>query len=290
MSFNSFQVGPNSTPKTIKAIIGLTILFSILISVVPKDYLFHLLGLSSQGIKDGLYFQLFTNLFIIPNNVISFGFVFHLLFNCYLIWVFGSSVVEWKGLKHFIALLIICGIPSSFVALYVMGFGSVFTFAGSTILVYAFSMAWLMLHSDAKILLFFTLPFKAKWLVLGAMALNLLSLLSQENYVYLLSYLSSSVLAYLYSLIVWQKQSPFNFLKKMEKAVISLLQKGKIGKRKDNSFHQSKIYDFSTGEPIIDDDEFMDAMLSRIALYGEDILTKEERNRMDEIALKKKPK
>ncbi len=289
MSFNSFQVGPTSTPRIIKVLILLTIIVSLFVATVPKDYLFNLLGLSVKGAKNGLYFQIITNLFIIPDKTISFGFVINLLFNSYLIWVFGSAIIELKGLKHFLFLSVISGILSSTVALYIMSFSPFFVFAGSTILVYAFSMAWLMLHSDAKILLFFALPFSAKWLILGAIGLNLLSLLSQENYVYFFSYLSSAFFAYLYALLIWQKHGPLNFLKKIEKKLIHIMQKCKIKNKKDKAFHPSKIYDINTREPILDDDAFMDAMLSRISIYGEDILTKEERKRMDEIA-KKEPK
>lgn len=288
MSFNPFQAGPNATAKTIKIIISLTIILTLITAVAPK-YLSAILGLSYSGLKDGFFFQLFTNLFIIPDLTISLGFIFHLFFSCYLIWVFGSSIIDWKGNKHFIALFLLTGIISSLVAVYIMSLSSTnAVYFGSNAVLYALSMAWLMLHSDAKIFLFFTLPFKAKWLILGTMAINLLSLLSNEIFSQFFSYLSAAVVAYLYSLFIWQKQSPINFLKKAEQSIINFIHRKKLKKsKKEKVFHQSKIYDFETKKPILDDDDFMDSMLNRIALYGKEILTDEEKKRMDEIASKK---
>jgi len=49
----------------------------------------------------------------------------------------------------------------------------------------------------------------------------------------------------------------------------------------------NKVVDFKTGQPILDDDQFMDAMLARISLYGESVLTPDEKNRMRKISERK---
>ena len=165
-------------------------------------------------------------------------------------------------------------------------FSSSYIFLGGSIIIYAITMAWLMLHSDAKILLFFAFPFKGKWLFLGLMGINLLSLLSNGAYIHFISYLSSAIFSYLISLILWRVHSPFGILKKMELSLMDFLHRFS-GKSEGNMFKGSKIYDFKTGEPILDDDKFMDAMLMKISLYGEDTITKKERKRMEKISKKK---
>ena len=161
--------------------------------------------------------------------------------------------------------------------------------AGANIVLYSIATAWLMLHRDAKLLLFFTLPFKAKWLILGIMGFDLLFLLSHGSFIYFFTYLSSALIAYLFSLLLWNTFSPFEFLKKTEKNILNILNLFKR-RKKSKKYHRSKVYDFKTGEPLLDDDEFMDAMLTRISLYGEDILTKKEKRRMKKISEKKSKK
>jgi hypothetical protein len=285
MTFTSNKIGPTSTPKIIQLILALTAAINILLSIIPCPSLIFILGLSAEGIRENFFWQFVSSLFIIDTPVLSFGFIIHLLFNLYVIWIFGSSIIELKGNKHYIFVVLLSTLLSSLLAFGIIKLLSFPTlFFGGSILIYCTSMAWLMLHSDAKIFLFFTLPFKAKWLILGAMGLNLLGLLSHGSYLYFLTLLGAGIITYLLSLIIWKTHSPFEFLKKAEQKIIYFLKR----KTKHRPFHESKIYDFKTGEPIIDDDEFMDAMLTKISLYGEDFLTKKEKKRMEKISKKKK--
>jgi hypothetical protein len=53
-------------------------------------------------------------------------------------------------------------------------------------------------------------------------------------------------------------------------------------------FHSTtKIYDFRSGLPKLNDEQFMDAMLARISRYGKDSLSPEETERMKKISEKK---
>ncbi len=60
------------------------------------------------------------------------------------------------------------------------------------------------------------------------------------------------------------------------------------GKKRQLPYRHSKIYDIKSGEPLLDDDQFMDAMLDQISRYGEESLTPAEKKRMKEISEKKK--
>lgn len=288
MTFSSYSLGPGATPKLIKIILALTAFFNLLIAIIPQKYLAFLLDLSTLGIEKGFIFQTLTNLFIIENPSITFGFILHLLFNLSIIWIIGVSLIELKGMKHFIYLVFISSILSSSLALGLLfAFSSSSIFFGGSIIIYVIATAWLMLHSDAKILLFSTIPFKGKWLILGLMAINLISLLTEGAYLHFFVYLSAAFFAYIMALILWRVHSPFQFLKNIELSIINFLHKAERKSQQHKEFKSSKIYDFKTGEPIVDDDEFMDAMLTRISLYGEDILTKSERKRMEKISKKK---
>jgi membrane associated rhomboid family serine protease len=281
MHFQRPNIGPKNTPKVIKAVIILTALFSILSATIPNMYFFKFFGLSFEGIKTGFIWQILTNLFIIPNQKISFSFVFHLVFNLYMLWVFGTAIIDLKGKNHLISIFLVTGILSSTVALFL----TPFIFAGANILIYSFAFAWLMLHKDARLLLFFSIPVKAKWLILGVMGINLLSLLSSYSLDYFFSYLTSFALTYFYALLIWKTFSPFPFLKNFEKSVIHLLKK--IFSKKN--FYSSKIFDFKTGKSKkLSDKEFLDKILEKISIHGKSSLTKRELKKLNKISKKSK--
>lgn len=286
MNFSSNNLAPGYTPKIIKTLISLFVIFNLFSAIINHEYVRYFLGLSLDGIKNYYFWQIITNLFVFGNPTITFSFVFKLLFCIYTIWIFGTSITELKGTKQFMIIFSFASILSSFFALcFLYIFPSTHVFFGGTILLYVISMQWLMIHSDAKILLFFALPFNAKWIILGGMGINLLSLLSEGFYLYFSTYLFSAISTYLLCLMIWKIHSPFSFLRKIEKNIFFYFHKTKKSSHKE--FQPTKIFDFKTGQPIIDDDEFMDSMLNRISLYGEDILTKKERKRMEKISKKK---
>ncbi|KKK95624.1 hypothetical protein LCGC14_2670920, partial [marine sediment metagenome] len=103
-----------------------------------------------------------------------------------------------------------------------MLFGSQnYVFANSTITLYATLIAWMMIvPSDTRIFLFFAIPIKHYWLVLGLIGYNLLSSLSTMQLIPFFAYLSVSLFAYFYAVIVWQRFSPFIHLNKMERRLI----------------------------------------------------------------------
>ena len=135
-----------------------------------------------------------------------------------------------------------------------------------------------------KLLLFFVIPVSVKWLILSFLGFTLLVSLSNTDIPSFFAYLSSSLFSYFFALIIWKTRGPFPILEKFEKKFVFRIKKKK---KKKQTFHESKIYDFKTGEPLLDDDDFLDAMLTRIDLYGEEILTKKEKKRMQEISKKK---
>lgn len=224
MHFQRDRFGPKETPKLIKTFIFLLVAFSVLAATVPNNYLYNLLAISKSGIKSLFLWQFITNLFLIPNQAISFGFVFQLLFSVYILWIFGCTIFESYGKKKFLSLFFISGIISSTVAILI----SPRIFAGGNIFLHALAISWLMTHGDAKLFFLPTLPIKAIWIILGIITLNLLSLLSDSHFNYFFAYLTSMAISYLFSLLILKRKSPFKFLSKFETAVLHLLKKKKF--------------------------------------------------------------
>lgn len=222
----TYKLGPTKTPFILKLIITLILTISIISAILSPflktNVIRYLFSLSIPGIKSYFFWQLITYSLLQPGHGIDFSFIISLLFNLYLIWVIGSSVVEKTSQKQFFIFYLLSSIFSALVILLTMLIGyQNYLFSSSTIPLYAILIAWMMLMpSDTKIFLFFALPLKHYFLVLGLICLSLLSTLSSMDLVAFFGYLSVSIFAYFYSVVIFQRYSPFHALNRMERSLI----------------------------------------------------------------------
>lgn len=296
----TYQWGPGVTPKVISRLITWTCVITICSALLqalfdhlsiapgPQD----LLGLSWHGMQQWYLWQPITYLFIQSSyQGISFFFLLTLLFSMYLIWVLGSNLVERIGAASFLRFYLFCGIASGVFCLLLMPLTGQYSFlAGPAPSILAIMLAWSMFHPETEILLFFLIPLKAKWVLAFIIAAILLTNLSQGDLVTLSLYISALVFAYLYAVMAWGAQTPFAFthhfdsyLAKKGDRLFALFSK-KLFKHQPS---KSKIFDIKTGEAVLDDDQFIDAMLTKISRSGEKSLSKSERTRMQRISDRK---
>lgn len=234
------------------------------------------LALSWAGMEKFYFWQCFTYAFI-QQGAISFGFFIQMAFNLYILWVFGSSLLERMEIRPFVFLY----------------FGSIFLgtlsvvifpqslLSGSIYPIYALLASWVVLNPGSKLLLFFAIPFKAEWLILALFGASLMIELSDAQWGAAVAIVISTLYGYLFTLLKWRQHSPFGFLHFFEKKVLQLFEKKGRGSK-------AKIYDIKSGEAILNDEAFMDAMLERISRHGEESLTPEEKKRMQKISERKK--
>jgi membrane associated rhomboid family serine protease len=259
--------------------LSLKILIAVtLVATLVTTPIHPLLALSWAGIEHLYLWQLLTYLLVEP---LSFhGFV-QLAFNMYLLWMFGSSLIERSRSRTFFLLYFGSALFASLAALLPLYFFSS-VLASSTPAVYAIMVAWMMLNPHSQLLLFFALPFKAHWLITGLLALTLFLDLSQGHWVGATSLIASCLFSYLFTLVAWREQGPFAIFRPFERSVLRFLE------RRKQPYQRSKIYDIQSGAPVLDDEQFMDAMLDKISRLGEDSLTPQEKKRMQAISAKKK--
>lgn len=303
MSYSSYQgYGvPFQTPKVIKILIALTCIASISCTLLNNlfEFLLGVVGpeswfsLSWFGMNNFFLWQPISYLFI-QNSFgqgITFSYLFILLFNMYLLWVIGSSVIDSIGTSSFLKLYLIVGAIAGLIALGAMRLTGQFTvLAGPTPSILALFTLWAMLHPERDVLLFFIFPVKVKWLAVGLLGVICLMNLSQLNSINFIFYTLSVFLGFLYAVLVWNLKSPFTFTSRFEKFLLNVKSKLTFGKKTKNSAQSpqnTKIFDFESGEPILDDDAFIDAMLSKISILGERSLTWKERQRMQSISDRK---
>lgn len=281
MDYRSF-LKPNST----NALLPLKILlFIIALFSLFSFWLDPYLALSLKGIERGFVWQFATYALIhpLPRALLQLG------FNLYLIWTFGSSLIQRIHLIPFFILYFGSAIVSGLFAISGMALTHTLApLAGSGPVLFSLLISWTLLNPDAQLLLFFTLPFKARHLVLGLIGATLLLEISHAQWISFLADLGGILFGYLFTLITCPAHSPFSCLRFFENSIFRGIEK--LHSLKKKRWTHTKIYDIKSGSPLLNDEEFMDAMLAKISLYGEGFLTSEEQKRMHQISEKKNSK
>lgn len=281
-SLMQMQFTPSHTPPSLKVLLGAIFTASVLSSFIGP-YLI----LTHAGIHHLYLWQFATYVLIhpFPSTLI------HLAFNLYLIWTFGTILIGRLHSKLFFSLFFGSAITAglfAWVAMATFPLSSSFLMGSSTAL-YGLLMSWVILNPDAHLLLFFTIPFKARHLALGLIGINLIIDLSRSDWVSCFAYIGAILFSYLFTLIACRMRSPFPFLSQFENSILRFIEWITHFSSKLPICH-TKIYDIKSGEPILNDDQFMDAMLSQISLYGENSLKPEEKARMKRISERKTPR
>jgi membrane associated rhomboid family serine protease len=300
-NFQTFRLGPRATPKIVKWTIIATLVLSFfsLISNALFTQVFqlpspqHLFSLTTWGVHKFFIWQFLSYLFIQPlsGGGISITLILHVFFDIYLLWAIGTALIQARGQKNFIGLYFGGALFVGVIAyLCLFLFGSPLPFAGATTSIYILLIGWAFLFPEANIMLFLLLPIRAKWLVFGLIGVNLFLDFSNGNFLSFFVTLAAMLYGYFYSVLVWEILGPFQRLHELEKKLIYLKRKVKhrLIRSKGVEVQSAKVYDFKTGEAIVQDDAFMDACLDKISRKGKSSLSIRERFRMWRISKAKR--
>lgn len=291
------RLGPEFTPKIIKNLILITVIASI--TSILLEPLFNLvfgiagpmtlLTLSLRGITNYYLWQPFTYLFVVESGGlrVNLFWLIGVAVNMYILWVMGSNILERVGAKPFLRLYFISGVLSGLVALlfmYLTGYNTII--GGPTAPILAILTCWAILNPESQLLLFFVIPIKSRWLVVGILGVMLFLALASLDFVHFFFYASAAATGYFYSVFGWGHRSPFPFTQNFDHALERLIGKIKHFTQLKRS-SPGKIFDIKTGKSVDDDERFMDAMLEKISKHGRESLTRREKNRMDKISKRK---
>lgn len=288
------------TPRIIKSFIIAIVSLSLFAGIADRlaagliggVSLTYLLSLSLTGLKHFFIWQPITYLFIYPTfQGIHAGYLINLAFSMFVLWRIGGVIVMSKGVKNFLYLFFGSGLFASivaFTALFTSPVGHIY--AGTTPALYAMLMALIILFPHMELMLFLTLPVKAKWFIITILASTLLIDLSNGLMINFFVNSSAILFGYLYGVMAWKTRSPFKSMWFIEDRLMNLFNSKSYKSRssvEDYASSASRIYDFKTGQRVVDDNTFMDACLSKISSEGKSSLTLRERFRMWRISRKK---
>ena len=93
----------------------------------------------------------------------------HLFFNMFSLWMFGAVLERYWGTRRFVFYYLVCGIGAGLLNLLVPG---VHLSVGASGAVYALLLAFGMMFPNEYIYLYFLVPIKTKWFIIGMIALE----------------------------------------------------------------------------------------------------------------------
>jgi|SRR6185437_238585 len=200
MAYNSYRPSQSSTPVVLNLIIINVIVF--VAQLVFKD-LTNYLALYSYD--TGLFkpYQLVTHMFAhSPNNY------FHIIFNMYALWLFGSSLERLWGGKRFLIFYFICGIAAGLTQMFLVSQGAAIGASGAIMgLLAAFAYTF---PNIQFYILPIPFPIKAKYLAIIYAAIDIFGEFSGGGDVAHFAHLGGLVMG-LIICIIWKKRGKSNY-------------------------------------------------------------------------------
>ena len=265
-----------------------------------------LLGLHFFLASDFHVYQFVTYMFL-------HGGLTHIFFNMFALWMFGSVIERVWGPKKFLFYYIACGIGAGFVQeivqyanymvediaayQYVNAGGvqlstdayiNLWTTIGASGAVYAILLAFGMIFPNERLFIIpFPFPIKAKWLVIGYIAIELFSAMSAPgDGVAHMAHLGGMLFGFLL-IRYWQKHSDSSqhfgrnrgqeFFDNMKRRYEQRQQQSHMKAEHTNSrFESDEEYNARKHK----NQEEIDAILDKIRKSGYDSLTKEEKQKL----------
>jgi membrane associated rhomboid family serine protease len=244
------------------AFVAVLLLQSILMvaakgSGISLDFI---LGLSRPGVfQKFMIWQPLTYLFV-------HGWILHLVWNMFVLWIFGCDVERTWGTRRFLFFYFLTGVGAGLFILLLSGPETVTIGASGAVLGVLVAFAMLFPNRPITLLLFFVFPvtLKAKHLAIGIVVITFLSLIRQAegDHVSHLGHFGGMALGYLYVRFSDTTRSRFdNLVGNLGGASRGRRPRG--GKRRAPDRYSS---------------EAVDAILDKIVVQGIDSLTEEERD------------
>lgn len=163
-----FGSGVPMTPVVRQLLIANVVMFLLpLLPFVDRPTLNGWLGLVPADVfVGGRVWQLFTYMFL-------HGGLFHILFNMFLLWMFGTAIEARWGSRDFATYYIVCGLGGALLN-WVTGPGSPVPTIGASGAVLGLLVAYAMMYPNREILIWFLFPVKMKYFIWVLVVIDLL--------------------------------------------------------------------------------------------------------------------
>lgn len=153
-------------PTVVKNLLIINLIVFLATMVLEKyGYLIitNMLALNPIGSGRFRIWQLVTYMFMHANFE-------HIFFNMFALWMFGYVIENYWGSRRFLFYYLVCGVGAGLCNLLVPGWSITVGASGA---VYGILLAFGMMFPEERIYLYFLVPIKAKWFVIGYAVLEL---------------------------------------------------------------------------------------------------------------------
>ncbi len=205
--FGSLRIGPGSISPVLKYLI-ITNAVVFLIQMASSLNLAQIFGLTPA-----LFFSDFPNYIFQPVTYMFLhaGF-FHILFNMFVLWMFGTEIeYAWRS-KPFLFYYLLCGVGGALFSL-IFNSGLSIPIVGASGAIYGILVAYWFMFPDRYLMIFFMFPMRVKYAI--PLFAVLTFLVSGPNVAHL-AHLGGAVFGIAYIKLDWRIFKPLDYLKSMK--------------------------------------------------------------------------
>jgi membrane associated rhomboid family serine protease len=193
------RFGPGLTP-TIKMLLAANVTVFLLQAVTGggvagNSWLVSFFGLVPQKALTQLHVWQFVSYMFLHG---SFG---HILMNMFMLWMFGTELERLWGPKLFLQYYAVTGVDAGLIYGLLMALiapGTQYVpLVGASGAVYGVLTATALLFPDRKVLLYFLIPIKIRWLMIGYVIIEMMAMWSADGVGHL-AHLGGVLFGYLY--------------------------------------------------------------------------------------------
>lgn len=129
----------------------------------------------------------------------------HLFFNMFALWMFGNTLENIWGARRFLFYYLFCGVGAAICNLLIPGWP---VCVGASGAVYGLLLAFGMIFPNERIYLYFIMPIKAKWFVIGYAVLELIEGVLVTDGIAHFAHLGGMLFGFL--LLMYWRKHPFS--------------------------------------------------------------------------------
>jgi membrane associated rhomboid family serine protease len=223
--YSGLRIGPGAISPFIKLMmIACAAMF--LVQMLAPQITFTL------GLVPATFFSSFPNgIFQIITYMFLHGGFFHLFFNMFALWMFGTEIEYTWGTRIFGKFYVLAGISGAILTL-IINSSQLGPTIGASAAVYGVLVAYWRMFPEREVYLWFLLPVKVKWFIPIFMLIGFIPLITgHDNGIAHMAHLGGAVFGYVYLKMDWQWTS----LGKRVKNLRYKRQEAKLQKRRQEA-------------------------------------------------------
>lgn len=218
----------------------------------------------------------------------------HILFNMFMLWMFGMEIENIMGSKKFLIFYLSCGIGAGLFQLFLSQLfeGGMGPTIGASGAVFGVMIAFAMYFPDRYVFIYFLIPVKAKYLIAFLVILEFMSV-GEQSIVAHLAHIGGAITALFFILYDRRNRigagNVFSLFKRSTEKFSNSSFGNRFKKRSAQDIEDAKFYDIneSKKDDAIDYQEEVDRILDKISQHGYQKLSESEKKTLFEASKKK---